>query len=379
MHSRKAILVVCTAAAICGVGLACRHPSPRGTPGGSAAAIDRTPPPVVRLQTHDFVHGATFSPDGRLLAVTAFDWDSGHSDVRVYDSATGKAVRYLSREGHAEHPVSLVGGRTFAVALQDDVPDPPSERIEYWDWGTLKRVRVLQIPPLRGERRRVEDISRDGARAVVAAQDARIYEGDMEAAVGARLCLWDIKAAVSVVDLPLAPPDARSLAIDDIAISPDGRYVAAGLWSRALVGPADPAGGYVLYDTYSRRCVLRDIRVGGARGFAFSRDGVTLAVPLHDGVELWRVSDGRRIGTARWRYGVGEAAFSPDGSLLAVVAGQEIGLWDVRLKRWKKQWLGGPYTEGVRCLTFSPDGTTLLAAGSPDKGLAAARIWRVRQ
>ena len=69
---------------------------------------------------------------------------------------------------------------------------------------------------------------------------------------------------------------------------------------------------------------------------------------------------------------VADAAFSPDGVLLAAASGSDIVLWDWKLRN-KILTLSG-HTDLVTCVDFSSDGTRLVSGGAD----ASVRTWEVR-
>ncbi|HEY6794922.1 MAG TPA: hypothetical protein VI248_09585, partial [Kineosporiaceae bacterium] len=159
---------------------------------------------------------------------------------------------------------------------------------------------------------------------------------------------------------------AGTSTIEWIAISPDGRTLAAGgddtrvtIWDLSgtpvLDATLPPAENYV----YS---------------LAFTPDGHTLAIGTVGGaVHLWNIADPRhpsRLGrptavSAAYVYCV---AFSPDGRTLAVGSGDKhVRLYDVtdpHIPTLIGAPLSGP-TNNVGSVAFAPDGRT-LAAGSDD-------------
>nr|WP_314176271.1 serine/threonine-protein kinase [Streptomyces sp. DSM 40971] len=115
---------------------------------------------------------------------------------------------------------------------------------------------------------------------------------------------------------------------------------------------------------------------------AFSPDGKTLAAGVQQGkVRLWDVAGREQRATLHQRndrgeeqtLGISEIAFSPDGKLLAAVsADRTMALWDVTERRQIATFLVS--TEQVRDVTFSPNGK-LIATGSED---GKVRLWDAR-
>jgi WD40 repeat protein/serine/threonine protein kinase len=114
---------------------------------------------------------------------------------------------------------------------------------------------------------------------------------------------------------------------------------------------------------------LRGANSGQLRTVDFSSDGRTLAVGAARGTVLWDVATGQRVGSPI----PGEiAAFSPDGSILAVGGRRvPVTLWDATTR----EQLGtlGRASASAGSEGFSPDGST-LAVGSSRGGIT---LWDV--
>lgn len=170
----------------------------------------------------------------------------------------------------------------------------------------------------------------------------------------------------------------RNMASTHLAVRPDGGLLVGD--GRLAALPSGKVGSHDL---------VQGEQMGAA---AFSTDGSLLAVGDQTGrVALWDATVHRRAGVLRNVFpaplgdtpeAVAALAVSPDGASLAV--GGDAGsvqLWDVATR----QPLGTPLTtpgDGIKSLAFSPDGTTLYA-GSPhaplqryaiDPGRAIVRV-----
>ena len=119
--------------------------------------------------------------------------------------------------------------------------------------------------------------------------------------------------------------------------------------------------GVWLYDVATSRelaLLPTESRVG-----AFSPHGTILAVLLDDTVKLWDVTTGTNIATLQGHTDwVNSVAFSPDGTTLAS------GSWDNKVKLWDVATGTNTATLewnefSVTSVSFSPDGTILASGG----------------
>ena len=184
--------------------------------------------------------------------------------------------------------------------------------------------------------------------------------------------------------------------IEDLAFSPDGRYLAAGgsnkgirvwetssgkeIWhladgatnadnlsfspdSNSLAG--DPGNGVYIWDlrTGTKRHKFGD---GGALDLKFSPDGKALVICRDGFVTAWDVESENEL----WRLpheNVSKFSFNPDGKLLVSYSGDQapnIRVW--KLENQQKLFVASPVTNGVKAnsLRFSPDSQYILAVGN---------------
>lgn len=155
-----------------------------------------------------------------------------------------------------------------------------------------------------------------------------------------------------------------------VAVSPNGRWMAAG-----------SSSGMAIYDTQTlSRTALLDtpFRIGVYQysNLAIASDGATVAAI--DGLYLWlRPANGdARLVTSDGNTsddGFTSLVFSPDGTMLAASAGQDIRLFrasDGALLRSYKKNRGNE-----RVLTFSPDGAWLLTYSGERVLIREIRSW----
>ncbi|MER6134376.1 helix-turn-helix domain-containing protein [Streptomyces sp. NPDC001815] len=134
------------------------------------------------------------------------------------------------------------------------------------------------------------------------------------------------------------------------AFSPDGRTlaVAAVRGSDGMIGLLDPVTGRKL-----RTITVSD---GSVRGMAFSPDGRTVAASSPAAVRVWDVATGRQRRSFTSQFDAQAVAFGPDGRTVAAVDNGRVRVWDVTTGRTRNAH--DSQSEGV---VFSPDGRTYAA------------------
>jgi WD40 repeat protein len=320
------------------------HPSWASCPGQKAlhdlplptGAIARMG--VTRLRHGGYLHGLTYSPDGRSLA----SWGSD-GFIRVWDSATGRQRYKLFGDDHGVSSLAFaVDGKMLRAACGKG-------RVRAWDAGTGKPLAELE--------RSIEPCEK-----WVLSQD------------GNRVALSDGDGWLAVCDVAAGSLPRRLRKVDTgervMAISPNGRLVLSAIASSYLLRLWDA-------ETGKQQALMQG--PSGAKLFTagFAADGQTLASAGYGSIYLWGASSGkmlRQLSTDDKL--VWALAFAPVGAVLAsgdsssgAIADGHVTLWDAREGKRLRELRG--HTGGVECLAFSPDGKT-IASGGWDH---AVRVW----
>jgi WD40 repeat protein len=348
----------------------------------------------------------SFSLDGKTLAAN----DS--ASVRFWDAAVPRdSVALAKREG-------LIG-KIFVSADSKTVSIINDKEAFVKSWDAASR-QELSVPAKFLEELRGLAYSPDGR-----------FLATINGGRSDTINLWDTSPRKLIANLSesLTQSDAATEFIRSVAVSPDGKTVAAiNIIAKAKV-ESDKAHKSVLklWSTDSPRepVILEDDLNPAVSTIEFSPDGRTLVCLGQFGkepiVKLWDVSVRKELSLPYLDIGVPEKTFfSHDGNKVVVsgktVDGSPIAeLWDMRLKKrlatlargdeelqgvfspdgkvfastprfnettivtlWDTQ-TGRPlttlegYTEPVLCMAFSPDGKILATGG--DDGLL--KVWSV--
>ena len=303
---------------------------------GTARIWRVTPsPPIVLGRPHaaSAVAGVVYSPDGKLALAAA------GKVVRVWSTTTGRRRFLLGGHTAAVNWVSFSpnGARMLGASTDD-------RTTRVWSTRTGRLIRVLRSRP-------------DELNGAVFTPDGRYVVTGRE--YGAEL--WDLETGR--VARRFRGSDLNI--IQAVAISPDGKRIAAG-------GGASVDNG-VLWDTQSGKAVamLRG-HSDQVVGIAFSPDGKRLATASWDGTaRVWDSRDGDLRAVLRGHANqVYRAVFSPDSRLVATASrDQTARVFDARTGRKIAQLRGSG--NDVTEVVFNP-ASTLVATASSDR---TARIW----
>jgi WD40 repeat protein len=190
-----------------------------------------------------------------------------------------------------------------------------------------------------------------------------------------RVCVWDFGSGAEVCALGQVPPDAYRLVASDrerwlatgkkVAFSGDGRRLVCSSGSTAVV-----------FDLRTGREECRLAKAGYAmQAAAFSPDGSTVALGTREDVRVWALATGRLVTTLTSDASrVATAlAFSADGKRLAAggVHERTVRVWET--EAWEEVLRFDCLLSGTpSALAFAPDGRSLaarLASGN------RVRVW----
>ncbi len=356
------------------------------------------------------VLGVVFSPDGERI-VTAGEGANRTAAVKVWDARTGTFVFEVNdlsgfqRDSRKlgqwaltwESQVFGLGGTRLATAGRDNAARLWDARTGKLQWELKHTSPVLRVA-----------LSPDGSRLVTVCRDGTVTAWDAETGKPR----WEFKGTGEWVLVAFSPDGTRVFAgplanrtakvldagtgnsLLDLtgykdnrggAFSPDGKRIVTGGVFELKVWDAEK-GGPPLVSLKKRS----DSDVAGA--VSFSPDGTRILAGSSNGncAEVWDARTGaplfilkgrpRPVAFERWQTGWGEgeqgASFSPDGTRIVTVGGQngarEATVWDARTGAELLALTG--HTNLVLCAAFSADGTRLIT-GSVD---GTAKVWDAR-
>ena len=353
-----------------------------------------------------------FAPDGKSLACGI------GKEVRLYDVALGRgpetspsAGRLVTSHDFAVTSVAFTkGGSAVISGSHDHTVKRTSLATGQTEWqapGYFEQVNSVAL-------------SKDAALLATGSSDGRfahrVLKADAKCLGPGAVRLWDARTGRLLRRL-----GDRAEQVMAVALSPDGRHVAAGGGSASGSGVArvwDTATGTAVWSTDDHKAEvlaiaytpdgssvataaadglvkIRDSKTGavqrtleghdgGATSVAFSADGALLACSEgHGATHLWEASTGRLLRTckAAGLHALTAAshrrftslALSPDGRTLFTSVGGFDGpvrFWDTQTGELKKEFADKGH--GAQPVALSPDGSILAAGGK------TVKLWDVR-
>lgn len=245
------------------------------------------------------IYGLAFSPDGRLLATGSLD-----ETLRLWDVAERKLLRVIDNTAAWRELQFSTDGRTLFAGAHNRGP-----YLRAWDVESGELIDTLDAPSeLTGL-----SVAPDGRSLVAGYRQA------------------DKEFTLEIVSLPLGgertPIAGRSVGIEAVAYSPDGRWLATG----------GEDGTATLWDPQTGRSIwlLRD-HPHRIKDFAFSPDNSLVAVlseireqaPAAE-IHLWDTRSGQRVAVATQDGAGSSIAFTPAGD--ALISGDRRG----RIRVWQ--------------------------------------------
>jgi RNA polymerase sigma factor (sigma-70 family) len=296
-----------------------------------------------RLMHANIVTCTAFSPGGKVLA--SGSWDG---TIRLWDSATGKALQKIDAQTNVVHSVAFSGDGKHVAALLAGLP---GNKVRVWNVADGKEVLTHDSYTVNS---RAVGYAADGKTLLTANTTAddqdptiRIFDA------ATRKEVLSLRGHTARVVYPSFAADGRTLASESHDNTIRLWDLATGKELSRLKAQITTKGG------------------GGYCHLAFSPDQKTLALgPSDNSLVLWDAVTGKELHHLWNRAGAFGLAFAPDSRALAVGADDHtVTLWDAATG--KELRLQGGHSRPLLTLAFAPDGQTLATAG----GDGTVRLW----
>src|SRR5882762_5696876 len=299
-----------------------------------------------------------FSSDNRLLAA-----DAGNNSVKVWDVITGREVQTLS--GPQTSFMAALGVSFIAFSTDGKKLVTVSEAIHVWDTASWREIKTLDTTSLNAS----GFTGGEGAMALSpdGSQLARVDTNGSKT----QIKFLDLNTGQEVRSIELPYRQIDSL---ELCFTPVGRLVAAGIVEKKLK----------VWDVTTRQS---ERGLGStAKDYSLirlSHDGRLLALSEGYTVKLWELSASRELPTLNVPntgayLGTGEAFvnFSDDGNKIATGGfGTQTLLWETETGKQVQQMKGR--SNMAYAVAFSADGNQLSAGGRTRWDLRTGRGLRL--
>jgi WD40 repeat protein len=320
-----------------------------------------------------------FSPDGKRIASRATPFGT----IRLWDAATGQDLpgpwnTYDTFRQYNAMTFSPDGTTLAAVGF--DRRGPVNSSITVWDIATAKELRVF---PSESPGTQAQSLAfADGGKTLVVAGTAGVRW--LDATTGKEQRSWEPPGLTGQNQVQVNNQFQMSKNLNYV-LSPNGQHLAVHISSYKFDimngGPVqyleNEATGFDLATTKTR-WKIKGNADGSQMRFAFSADEKQVAITVaQNKIELRDTMTGKLLETPplpseaeRTGNFIGAVTMSPDNKIMAFSGpNRRVMLSDPNNPG---QWRGvtlrvtAPFANAAQCLTFSPDGKTLLVGASGD-------------
>jgi WD40 repeat protein len=313
------------------------------------------------------------SETGKSLGESRGPFDNGVSDVAFQPD--GAAVFVATVDGAvrtAEVLVNKDGGIGY-LGGHENIPagDAKGSRVAFSRDGKC----VAVWPGAAKQNGKMYVLSRGGAKRLHTFAAANVVEVAFDHGSGNLVGIgWNAEKSCTVLQRcdPATGKELAPVSVPELK-SPGGKYMFSPAGSTLAVIEKDGDHIVRVLDTKTgKQLVNEQGHARGVQAIAFSPDGKHLASSDRYVTKLWDLATAREIAT--WKHGenpIQRLAFGPDGTLLACAGASWI--WVHRVSDGKQLQVFQAKTGWVVSVAFSPDGSLIAGAGEGDD----VRVWRV--